>query len=479
MRLQLAYVCLAASASTLIGTWTPHLHAAKPPVQAKAPASAKPKTGAKPKAGAKPRPKGNAEDPEFEAAFSKTDGSAASDAASGDEKSAKPEAEAKTAAPESAERPSVSKPRSGSGPKAHVTLENSLYYDTEDVGVLSPMVAGGVADEVAGWSVNGSYLVDVVTAASVDIVSTASPHWVELRHVGALNGSVTLDPVVVGGLAVVSREPDYLSMTGGATFSVDLLDKNVTPYGALSLEIDRVGQTHLPHEFWKDKHVISLQAGVTLVLGRATIGSVQLDGSFERGYLAKPYRYVPLFAPGQGVTVPAGATIADVNQYRLDLRPAERLPSGRDRYALSGHLAHRIDNATLRLDERLYYDSWGLLGATTELRYIAGVAQHLEVWPHVRHHIQSGVDFWKRAYEAVPLADGSLAAPQYRAGDRELGPLQTFILGAGARYQLTDAPGSEWALVLEADVGRTNFSDALYILRRNMAYATLAVEATF
>jgi hypothetical protein len=33
--------------------------------------------------------------------------------------------------------------------------------------------------------------------------------------------------------------------------------------------------------------------------------------------------------------------------------------------------------------------------------------------------------------------------------------------------------------VLEVDVGRTHFSDALYITERRMGYTTLAVEAQF
>src|SRR3954462_15921591 len=97
------------------------------------------------------------------------------------------------------------------GAKVHASLETTAYTDTDAVNVLSPTVSVGAADDVAGWSFGGSYLVDVVTAASGDIVSTASPSWTEVRHVGALNGSAKWDPLTVGAVAVVSREPDYLS----------------------------------------------------------------------------------------------------------------------------------------------------------------------------------------------------------------------------------------------------------------------------
>jgi uncharacterized protein DUF3570 len=377
------------------------------------------------------------------------------------------------------ERTSGSAPAASGGARGHVSVETSGYTDTDHVNVLSPSAAFGLSDEVAGWSVNGHYLVDVVSAASVDIVSTASPHWTEVRHVGGLSGSMAFEPVTVGAVAVISREPDYLSITGGATLSIDLFEKNATPYFAFSRERDSIGRTDLPHEYWKSKHVTNLQAGITLVLGRATISSVQFDGSFERGYLAKPYRYVPLFAPGQAASVGPGASIDEVNRLRLNVRPIEQLPNARDRYALSGHLAHRGTDTTLRLDERLYADSWGLLAATSELRYIIDISRTLEIWPHVRHHIQGAVDFWQRAYEAIPGPNGSLGVPVLRTGDRELGPMQIIVLGAGTRLKLADSPSSQWDLVFEFDVGRAHFSDQLYIRERSMAYSTLALEATF
>jgi len=380
-------------------------------------------------------------------------------------------------APTASEAPAPPPP--ASGPKAHASFETSGYTDSDHVHVLSPSISGGLADEVAGWSVNGHYLVDVVSAASVDIVSTASPHWTEVRHAGSATGSITLDPFTVGALGVISREPDYLSLTGGATLGFDLMDKNLSPYFAFSHEADSVGRTDMPHDYWRSKHVNSLQAGLTLVLGRASIGSLQWDGSFERGYLAKPYRYVPIFAPGQGAAVGPGATIDQVNQLRLNARPNEQLPTARDRYAVSAHLAHRYTSSTLRLDERLYADSWGLLASTSELRYILDLGSRLELWPHLRFHVQGAVSFWQRAYEAIPGPGGALGVPVLRTGDRELSPLQTVVVGGGTRIKLAEPPGTEWDLVFEADVGTTHFSDALYITSRQMAYSTLAVEAQF
>src|SRR5438128_1952721 len=55
----------------------------------------------------------------------------------------------------------------------HASLEIGAYQDSNATSVLTPSVAARVENPTAGWGVNGRYLVDVVTAASPDIVATA------------------------------------------------------------------------------------------------------------------------------------------------------------------------------------------------------------------------------------------------------------------------------------------------------------------
>ncbi len=85
-----------------------------------------------------------------------------------------------------------------------------------------------LADErAAGWSVDGRYLVDVVSAASVDIVSTASRRWEEVRHAGSLGGDRPTSKLGTTTVAeydatlqsLVALEPEKMSqvvMEGGA-----------------------------------------------------------------------------------------------------------------------------------------------------------------------------------------------------------------------------------------------------------------------
>jgi hypothetical protein len=355
------------------------------------------------------------------------------------------------------------------------STEVSAYSDTDAVHVLSPTIAGSIADPVAGWSVSGRYLVDAVSAASVDIVSTASRHWFEVRHVGSLSADVKAGPAGLSLAGGLSREPDYLSVGGGGTVSLEMLDKNLTPFVAVSYGHDDVGRTGMPKSLWKTMQKGTVQLGATFVVDQATIASLSVDAIFERGYLAKPYRYVPLFAPGVPAQVPPGASIDLVNEKRLPLRPADALPDARDRFALSGRIAHRFDGSTLRLDQRVYHDSWGAWASTTDGRFIIDAGQRLRLWPHARFHIQTGIDLWQRAYLA-PAANG---IPIYRTGDRELGPLHTTTAGVGARLLLTADARASWALTAEAQAMFTRFLDALYTTQRRALFANLALEAVF
>src|SRR5690606_24627015 len=90
-------------------------------------------------------------------------------------------------------------------------------------------------------------------------------------------------------------------------------------------------------------------------------------------------------------------------------------------------------NATLRLDQRFYVDTWGMKATSTDSRYMVDLSRHLRVWPHVRIHAQTGTSFYELAYSATVEPDGQILIPLYRTGDRELSPLITGTGGGGIR----------------------------------------------
>lgn len=362
------------------------------------------------------------------------------------------------------------------GLSARASIETSAYSDDAHVDVLSPTISGKLESPTAGWWIRGSYLVDVVSAASPDIVATASPPFSEVRHAGSLDGHYERGIIGLLASTSVSIEPDYRSLTAGLRGTLDMSQKNFTWLFGYTFRHDTAGRTGTPFDVFANRlgrH--DLVGGLSIVVNPRTIASVQLDGMFERGIQAKPYRYVPLFDPAVVADVPAGADVAIVNALRLQPRALEALPDRRDRYAVTASLAHRGKGATLRLEERLYSDTWGMLASTTDLRYVLDIGRFVSLGPHARIHAQTGVAFWQRATVAETNNAGELLVPAIRTGDRELGPLFTGTLGGGISVKL----GSRFTTNLRVDGVFTSYLDALLLSRRAAIFSALSFDATF
>jgi hypothetical protein len=355
----------------------------------------------------------------------------------------------------------------------HAASEFASYADTDHVFVQTPSIAGTVSNPLAGWSVDGSYLVDVVSAASVDIVSTASRRWEEVRQAGTLGAGYKPHDFGVSVAGALSSEPDYLSWMAGGSVAEDLFQKNLTLSLGFFHTHDTAGRTGTPFSVFSETlDVEAFKAGATIVVDRRTTLSLLLDVLLENGDQASPYRYIPLFTPG--ASVPLGASIDLVNALRVSERPKEVLPSSRERFALTTRLAHRFRRSTLRLEERVYGDSWLLFATTTDARYLFDLGRRVETGPHARLHVQSGVDFWQRAYTLEP----GFNDPEFRTGDRELGPLVNVTGGWGWRLGLGSSGNpTAWVLGFDASFTSTRFLDDLYLTERVSTLLGVSLEA--
>ncbi|HEY8041801.1 MAG TPA: DUF3570 domain-containing protein [Polyangiaceae bacterium] len=361
-------------------------------------------------------------------------------------------------------------------------LDFSAYTDTNNVNVLSPAVNGTVSSPTVGWNVGASYLVDVVSAASPDIVSEASPPFHEVRHAGSLSGGYKPGLYGVQGQANVSDEPDYLSLGGGIALSADLNDKLTSPRIAYDFSHDTIGRSTTPFSvFHHNLDTHEIEAGITFVVSASSVllasGTVQL----ERGDQSKPYRYVPMFEPTVATTVKPGASIDGVNASRLQMRPLEQLPLERNRYAVGARFVHRFATSTLRLEQRLYDDSWDQKATTTDARWMLDVSRWLRVWPHARVNAQTGSNFYKLAYTAsFDATTHQYVAPAYRTDDREQSPLVTLTGGGGVRVALTPSEAkTQLAATFQTDVMYSRYFDALFITSRTAVYGTLGLEGEF
>ena len=371
----------------------------------------------------------------------------------------------------------ANRPASADDVTAKASAEVAAYQDSVATSVLTPSVGISVENPIAGWGANGRYIVDMVSAASPDIVATASPRWSEVRNAGNVGARYKPGNFGVALSGSTSYTPDYLSLGGGGQLIQDLDEKNLTLTGGYSYGHDTIGRTGTPFSVFSHEltyHTLSL--GISRVVNPSVVVSLSGDLVLERGDQSKPYRYIPIFTPDAAARVPRGASVETVAAFRIQARPLEQLPLARDRGAVSARLAWRTGSTTVRLDERVYSDNWGLLASTSDGRWLIDLSQRVTIWPHLRAHVQSAVAFWQRAYSATSID----ALPALRTGDRELGALFNLGTGGGLRLALGKAGAiDDFVLTTTLDGTWTQFADTLYVTQRFSAILATALEVTF
>lgn len=368
-------------------------------------------------------------------------------------------------------------PAAQSDINGRASVEVAGYQDSLAVSVLTPSIGVALSNPIAGWSLNGRYIVDMVSAASPDIVATASPRWSEVRNAGNVGGRYKPGNVGVGVGLATSYTPDYLSLGANGQLVEDLDDKNLTLTQGYGFGHDVIGRTGTPFSVFNrqlDYHSFSI--GASRVINSALVLSLATDVVIERGDQSKPYRYIPIFTPEQAGLVSRGESVDSVARMRIQARPLEQLPLERERGALTGRLAWRLSTSTLRIEERIYGDTWGLRASTTDARWLFDVGERVILWPHLRLHVQNGVDFWRRAYSAINARD----LPALRTGDLELGPLSNLGVGGGIRLSLGKRDRrDDWALTTSVDGTWTSYHDAIYVKERFRILAAMGLEVAF
>jgi len=359
-----------------------------------------------------------------------------------------------------------------------VGVEASGYTDDMDVDVATPSMNFSVENVTDGWGVGAAFLLDVVTAASIDILATASPRWREVRYVPAINGHKKFGDYDVSLRGSLSREPDYLSGSVGATVTTDFVQKTVTPSLGLEYSHDINGRTQTSFDvFGKRINRFAITTGVGLVLDKATFASLSFVTVIEDGDMSKPYRHVPMFAPDVAPQVSPGLVIDAVNFFREPERPLEQLPTSRKRFALAFALAHRFADATIRASQRLYIDTWGTKATTTDARFMYDLLKELRIWPHARFHAQTAADFYELAYIIQRTPDGRPILPSLRTGDRELGPLIAVTVGGGMRYEFGER--RSLGVSLAGDFIYSRFLNHLFVKQRLGGFGALGFDAEF
>jgi len=309
-----------------------------------------------------------------------------------------------------------------------------LYHRYDGGGLVvqgpSVLVRKKIGDSV---SLSYQYYEDVISSASIDVVSQASPY--KERRTQNNAGLTYLHGNTLYSIGFInSDEPDYKSNTGFFSISQSMFGDLTTISFGFTRGWDKVGEVDhgiVVRSFSEDADHRNWSVGLSQVLTRNMLLGLNFETDESNGYLQNPYRGVRFVDP----TVARGYSFG----------PA-RDPSTRTGSAASAQLKYYLPwHAAVQGDYRFYTDTWGILADTVKLGYTQTLWTSWILDARARYYWQTHANFYSDLY---PYENSQ----NFLSRDRELAQFHGLTLGVGASWEFHPA----WPRWLEK--GTLNFS---------------------
>ena len=282
----------------------------------------------------------------------------------------------------------------------------------------------------AGKSVSfvSNYYVDMISSASIDVVTTASPYTEERTQwslgMDYLRGNTTISTNYTS-----SVESDFDATTYSFSVSQDMFGDLTTLSLSYSYGDDIVGRSDDP-TFAQENKRQQYAVGLTQILTRNLITSLNFETITDEGFLNNPYRSVRYADPTQ----PLGYA------YEPELYPRTRTSNAlglRARYFLPWR-------AAVQAEYRGFTDTWDITSHTAAISYIHPWQDWTFEFKY-RFHDQTGAHFYRDLFSRSQ-------ATNFRGRDKELSPLTSNTIKLQATYEFLD---DGWSFV---DRGSVTFS---------------------
>ncbi len=346
------------------------------------------------------------------------------------------------------------------GAENRVATNLSLYSDDDSTDVITSVtrVSG---DPWEGGTLEASYLIDIISSASIDVVSSATERFDENRQALGLGARQDFGGTVASLNYGYSHEPDYEGHGVGIGLDMELAERNATFGVSYAIEISKIGRSADP-TFSEDllTHVVDLSGSQILTPWLVTDFGYSM--AVQDGYTAKPYRYARATALLPG----------DTSGLTGQIVVPERHPDLRLRNAFFGGLkAHIAAETAAELRYRLYLDTWGLNGHTIEALGHFGFNRNFGARLRYRFYWQNAATFWQDLYE-VPQ--------KYMSRDRELSPLSAHLLGLKLFARAEDFLGlSSVQFTVKGDIFRYDYRDFALLPQRLGFVVESGLEVVF
>lgn len=268
----------------------------------------------------------------------------------------------------------------------------------------------------------GNYYVDMISSASIDVITTASPYDEERTQwslgMDYLRGNTTMR---VGYSSSV--ESDFDAKTYSFSVSQDMFGDMTTLTLSYALGDDLVGRSDDP-TFDREVDRQHYGIGLTQILTRNLIATLNFETITDEGFLNNPYRSVRFADPtsGRGFS------------YESELYPNTRTSNAvglRARYYLPWR-------AALEGEYRFFTDTWDIESNTVSIEYTHPWKQFIFSGEY-RYHDQTGAHFYSDLFSRSE-------ATNFRGRDKELSPLTSHTVKIGGSYEFINDPDG-WGFI--------------------------------
>lgn len=260
-------------------------------------------------------------------------------------------------------------------------------------------------------SLAGNYYVDMISSASIDVVTTASP-YTERREQKSLAADFLRGKAIYSLAYIDSKESDYNGRTAIASVSQDLFGDLTTVSFGFSRGWDEVGKRGEP-DFRQTVDRRNHRVGVTQVLTRKLLGSFNYENVTEQGYLQNPYRTLRYAVGGGYSSAP-------------EIYPRTRT-SNAGSVLLKYYLPWR---AALSGQYRYYADTWDIRAHTGKLELTQPLWKDWQLTGSYRYYRQNAASFYSDLFPAANYQN-------FMARDKEISAYASHTLGLAASYEYT------------------------------------------
>jgi hypothetical protein len=277
-------------------------------------------------------------------------------------------------------------------------------------------------------SLSANYYVDMISSASIDVITTASP-YTEERTQYSLGVDYLRGNTILSAGFTNSTESDFDSTTYNLSVSQDMFGDMTTLTLTYAYGDDTVRRSDDP-TFFRDNTRQHYGIGLTQILTRNLITALNFETITDEGFLNNPYRSVRYLDPGSALGY----------SYEAELYPSTRTTTAvgiRAKY----YLPYR---AALEAQYRFFTDTWNIDANTVSIAYIHPWKEFTFTAKY-RWHDQTGAHFFR---DIFPRSE----ATNFRGRDKELSPLTSQTIKFAVAYELF-SNGSGFI-----DKGTVNFS---------------------